>query len=274
MTLLLLVSQWLVSRHSTLNGTPEQPRQGITITMPDGTERNGNSWETSPLDIAKDLSKSLADRVVIAKVCWIWFTVHLTADNSQVDGELWDLERPLEKSVKLELLDFENLEGQLEQTWLSYVLSSCHQEKEFSGTPPPTFLGRLLKGIMVVTSALVPQPTMVFFMRWLPIDLSPFPITLPWKKSRKRRSRRSRSSSALLSQKKTFSECSTWVWRYFGYTLPTYSLSPVQQIQAVPHPNQSPWWYLYYSLSVWPHDRSMHWTSYTPHRKDQGIHGH
>ena len=30
----------------------------------------------------------------------------------KVDGELWDLERPLEKSVKLELLDFEHPEGQ------------------------------------------------------------------------------------------------------------------------------------------------------------------
>lgn len=31
----------------------------------------------------------------------------------QVDGELWDLERPLEQSVKLELLDFEHPEGML-----------------------------------------------------------------------------------------------------------------------------------------------------------------
>jgi threonyl-tRNA synthetase len=29
----------------------------------------------------------------------------------QVNGELWDLERPLEQSVKLELLDFEHPEG-------------------------------------------------------------------------------------------------------------------------------------------------------------------
>jgi hypothetical protein len=29
----------------------------------------------------------------------------------QVDGNLWDLERPLEGSCKLELLDFENEEG-------------------------------------------------------------------------------------------------------------------------------------------------------------------
>ncbi|KAH9992345.1 threonyl-tRNA synthetase [Russula vinacea] len=72
-----------------------QPRQEITITLPDGAERKGTSWETSPMDVAKDISKSLSERLVIAKV----------------DGELWDLERPLERSIKLELLDFEHPDG-------------------------------------------------------------------------------------------------------------------------------------------------------------------
>ncbi|KAG6816548.1 hypothetical protein H0H87_005254 [Tephrocybe sp. NHM501043] len=72
-----------------------QPRGEITVTLPDGSERKGTSWETSPMDIAKEVSKSLSERIVIAKV----------------DGELWDLDRPLEKSVKLELLDFEHPEG-------------------------------------------------------------------------------------------------------------------------------------------------------------------
>lgn len=47
------------------------------------------------MDIAKEISKGLAERIVIAKV----------------NGELWDLERPLEGSVSLELLDFEHPEG-------------------------------------------------------------------------------------------------------------------------------------------------------------------
>ncbi|KAH9910563.1 uncharacterized protein B0H18DRAFT_1068010, partial [Fomitopsis serialis] len=45
-----------------------QPRQEVDITMPDGSKRKGMSWETSPLDIAKEISKGLVDRVVIAKV--------------------------------------------------------------------------------------------------------------------------------------------------------------------------------------------------------------
>ncbi|KAF8752003.1 Threonyl-tRNA synthetase [Rhizoctonia solani] len=72
-----------------------QPREPITITLPDGSTKEGKSWETSPMSIAAQLSKSLSERVVIAKV----------------DGNLWDLERPLEKSCSLELLDFEHPEA-------------------------------------------------------------------------------------------------------------------------------------------------------------------
>lgn len=45
-----------------------QPRQEIEITLPDGSKRQGKSWETTPLDIAKAISQGLADRTVIAKV--------------------------------------------------------------------------------------------------------------------------------------------------------------------------------------------------------------
>ncbi|KAJ7164913.1 hypothetical protein C8R46DRAFT_1035576 [Mycena filopes] len=72
-----------------------QPRDDIAITMPDGSERKGKSWETSPMDVAKEVSKSLSERIVIAKV----------------NGVLWDLDRPLEGPCKLELLDFEHPEG-------------------------------------------------------------------------------------------------------------------------------------------------------------------
>ncbi|KAJ2777630.1 threonyl-tRNA synthetase [Coemansia interrupta] len=72
-----------------------KPREKITITLPDGSEREGTSWETTPMDIANSISKSLAKRLVIAKV----------------NGELWDTLRPLETSAKLELLDFESEDG-------------------------------------------------------------------------------------------------------------------------------------------------------------------
>jgi hypothetical protein len=46
----------------------DQFHQDIVITMPDGSERKGTSWSTSPMDVAKEVSKSLSERVVIAKV--------------------------------------------------------------------------------------------------------------------------------------------------------------------------------------------------------------
>ncbi|KAI7904124.1 uncharacterized protein BX663DRAFT_504060 [Cokeromyces recurvatus] len=75
----------------------KKPREPITITLPDGSKKEGTSWETTPMSIAIEISKSLADRVVIAKV----------------NGELWDLTRPLESSCDLQLLDFDNDEGKM-----------------------------------------------------------------------------------------------------------------------------------------------------------------
>ncbi|KAJ2227130.1 threonyl-tRNA synthetase, partial [Coemansia sp. RSA 485] len=37
-----------------------KPREKITITLPNGSEREGTSWETTPMEIANSISKSLA----------------------------------------------------------------------------------------------------------------------------------------------------------------------------------------------------------------------
>jgi threonyl-tRNA synthetase len=76
----------------------KKPREPITITLADGSIKQGTSWETTPAQIAEGIAKSLLKRTVIAR---------LNDDNNQ----LWDLERPLEKSCKLELLPFEHEEG-------------------------------------------------------------------------------------------------------------------------------------------------------------------
>ncbi|KAI9755834.1 MAG: CDP-diacylglycerol-serine O-phosphatidyltransferase [Chaenotheca gracillima] len=75
----------------------EKPREHINISLGNDRVEVGTSWETTPAFVARQISKSLSERVVIALV----------------DGELWDLERPLEKSCQLELLDFEHPEGKL-----------------------------------------------------------------------------------------------------------------------------------------------------------------
>lgn len=78
----------------------QKPREPITITMPDGGIKAGTSYETTPGDIAKGISNSLYKRTVVAR---------LDGDKEQ----LWDLERPLERSCKLELLDFEDEQGKM-----------------------------------------------------------------------------------------------------------------------------------------------------------------
>ncbi|KAG7284154.1 hypothetical protein NEMBOFW57_010515 [Staphylotrichum longicolle] len=74
----------------------KKPRDDILITMPDGNVKTGKAYETTPGEIAKGISNSLYKRTVVARI----------------DGEhLWDLDRPLEKSCKLELLDFNDDQG-------------------------------------------------------------------------------------------------------------------------------------------------------------------
>jgi threonyl-tRNA synthetase len=78
----------------------KKPREPIKITMPDGSVRDGTSWETTPGEIAKSISNSLYKRTVVAR---------LNGDREQ----LWDLDRPLEASCSLELLTFEDEQGQM-----------------------------------------------------------------------------------------------------------------------------------------------------------------
>ncbi|KAK9470279.1 uncharacterized protein V1510DRAFT_423462 [Dipodascopsis tothii] len=72
-----------------------KPRVPITITLKDGSTKAGTAWETTPMAIARDIAKSLAERTVISKV----------------NEQLWDLERPFEGDATLEFFDFESAEG-------------------------------------------------------------------------------------------------------------------------------------------------------------------
>ncbi|XDG02758.1 hypothetical protein ABKA04_002373 [Annulohypoxylon sp. FPYF3050] len=76
----------------------KKPREQITITLPDGSIKVGTSWETTPGEIAKGVSNSLYKRSVVAR---------LDGDKNK----LWDLDRPLEQSCKLELLTFDDEQG-------------------------------------------------------------------------------------------------------------------------------------------------------------------
>uniref|UniRef100_A0AAY4DBB0 threonine--tRNA ligase n=1 Tax=Denticeps clupeoides TaxID=299321 RepID=A0AAY4DBB0_9TELE len=64
----------------------------ISVVLPDGRKVEAQAWVTSPYQIARGISQGLADSAVI----------------SRVSGELWDLDRPLEKDCALELLRFDD----------------------------------------------------------------------------------------------------------------------------------------------------------------------
>jgi hypothetical protein len=72
--------------------------EAIEITLKDGKKLPGVAYVTTPFEIAKGLSKSLAEKAIVAK---------LDGDEKQ----LWDISRPLEKSCKLEILTFEDAIG-------------------------------------------------------------------------------------------------------------------------------------------------------------------
>ena len=70
-------------------------RAPIKVTLSDGKVIDGKAWETTPYDVAGQISKGLADNAVITKV----------------NGVLWDLDRPLEGDAKVEILKLEDTEG-------------------------------------------------------------------------------------------------------------------------------------------------------------------
>ena len=46
----------------------EKPHTDITITLPDGMQKPGKAWETTPMNIAEGISKGLAQHVLVARV--------------------------------------------------------------------------------------------------------------------------------------------------------------------------------------------------------------
>uniref|UniRef100_A0A7S0E3V0 Probable threonine--tRNA ligase, cytoplasmic n=1 Tax=Hanusia phi TaxID=3032 RepID=A0A7S0E3V0_9CRYP len=78
------------------------PNDPIKVTLPDGNVKEGIKNKTTPFDIAMEISKGLASNAVVAKV----------------NGQTWDLHRPLEGDAQLELCKFDSPEGR-ETFWHS-----------------------------------------------------------------------------------------------------------------------------------------------------------
>ena len=79
----------------------KQANRAIKVALPDGAVQDAVALVTTPMDIAKMLSKSLAKKAVVAKV----------KGESATDAQTWDLLRPLEENCTLELCTFDDKTG-------------------------------------------------------------------------------------------------------------------------------------------------------------------
>lgn len=116
-------------------------KKEISITLPDGKVIKGKAYETTPLSIARGISKKLAMRVCVAKVTYTnrysnYFGKIVDCDEEEeneeeknLKSELMDLGLFLEGDCKLELLDFDSKEGK-ETFWHSsaHVLGKSIEE--------------------------------------------------------------------------------------------------------------------------------------------------
>lgn len=90
------------------------PQEPITVTLPDGNAKQGVSFKTTPLDVAKMISNQLAKKIIVAQVRYPQGRVATLDDqlqNPEEDkanqGEGWmdyDATRPLEGSCEIKLL--------------------------------------------------------------------------------------------------------------------------------------------------------------------------
>ena len=89
--------------------TAKEAAVALKVVLPDGTEKEGVSGVTSPLDIAGQISKSLAKKSIVAKV----------------NGQEWDVTRPLTEDCSLELFGFDAPEGKEARRQCSTSVHQC-----------------------------------------------------------------------------------------------------------------------------------------------------
>ncbi|XP_066233455.1 threonine--tRNA ligase, mitochondrial [Saccopteryx leptura] len=78
-----------------LASVAQKEHRTITVALPGGQKVEAVAWNTTPYQLAQQISSTLANTAVAA----------------QVNGELYDLERPLEKDSDLRFLTFDSAEG-------------------------------------------------------------------------------------------------------------------------------------------------------------------
>ena len=130
------------------------PSEKIIVTLPDGNQKEGEAFKTSPFDVARMISKQLAEKIIVSKVRYPKGRI-ATLDEGLVNPEAaaekegegwmqWDCTRPLEGNCEIKLITFDDAEGK-ECFWHSsaHVLGQT-LEQEFGVQlchGPPTDAG-------------------------------------------------------------------------------------------------------------------------------------
>lgn len=79
----------------TISGERDGAGASISIRLPDGSVKDGVAWTTSPMDVAMGISETLGRKALVALV----------------DGNQWDMLRPLVADCELKICDFDTPEG-------------------------------------------------------------------------------------------------------------------------------------------------------------------
>ncbi|KAL7836576.1 hypothetical protein AOLI_G00278600 [Acnodon oligacanthus] len=114
---LVLYNKLKAEHDALMAGRAEKDSKPIKITLPDGKVVDGESWKTTPYQIACGISQGLADNTVIAKV----------------NNVVWDLDRPLEGDCSLQLLKFDDEEAQAVYWHSSAHIMGEAMERIFGG---------------------------------------------------------------------------------------------------------------------------------------------
>lgn len=104
------------------------PKKAITVTLPDGKTKQGTSFETSPIDIAKMISSQLAKKIIVSQVRYpngrdatLDEGLQNPEEEKGKEGDGWmdyDATRPLEGDCEIRLFQFSDAIGR-ETFWHS-----------------------------------------------------------------------------------------------------------------------------------------------------------
>lgn len=225
----------------------KQPREDIQVTLANGSAKEGKSWEITPAFIAREISKSLFERTVIARV----------------DGELWDLERPLEKSCKLELLDFDHPEGKK-----VFWHSSAH------------ILGEAAERRYGCALCIGPPVDDGFYYEMALPEMAA--VTNADHKPLKQIAEKAIKEKQPFERLELSKEDLLEMFKYNKYACSALHFSAKQitdhasahQVQAAHHQRQDPRRHIHHGIPMWASHRPVQRAARTKHRQDQGIRDH